>query len=98
MKLTDMKLEPQLTLPTYDVIIPTHQRAHVLEEAVLSALEQDHPASRIIVVDDGSRDESASIILALTSKFSNVQAAILPRNGGASNARNVGVSVCALFR
>ncbi len=39
-------------LATYDVVIPCHDRAHVVADAVASVLEQDHAPGRVIVVDD----------------------------------------------
>jgi len=48
---------------------------------------------RVIVVDDHSSDDSAEVIRDLASRFAIVQAVLLPRNGGASNARNVGFAL-----
>lgn len=84
-----------LHLPAYDVVIPCHDRAHVVADAVASVLAQDHAPARVIVVDDGSRDDSAGVIREVAAAHPGlVEAAILPRNGGASNARNVGASLC----
>ncbi len=81
-------------LPAYDVVIPCHDRAHVVTDAVESVLEQDHAPARVIVVDDGSRDESPTVIRSLELRHGpRVIAATLPRNGGASHARNVGVAL-----
>ena len=84
-----------LELPTYDVVIPCHNRAHVVADAVASVLAQDPAPRRVIVVDDGSSDDSAAVIRALAADHGSVEAMILPRNGGASNARNAGVALCA---
>ncbi len=84
-----------LPLPAYDVVIPCHDRAHVVADAVASVLAQDPAPGRVIVVDDGSRDDSATVIRDMAAAHpGRVEAAILPRNGGASNARNVGASLC----
>lgn len=84
-----------LALPDYDVVIPCHDRAHVVADAVASVLAQDHAPVRVIVVDDGSNDDSATVIRAVADAHpGRVEAAILPRNGGASNARNVGAALC----
>lgn len=83
-------------LPAYDVVIPCYNRAHSVADAVESVLAQDPAPARVVVVDDGSRHDSARVIRALAAAHpGRVQAAILPRNGGASNARNVGVALCA---
>lgn len=81
-------------LPAYDVVVPCYNRAHVVADALASVLAQDHAASRIVLVDDGSHDDSAAVIRSLADRHPNVEGAVLPRNGGASNARNVGVSLC----
>lgn len=84
-----------LPLPDYDVVIPCYDRAHVVADAVASVLAQDHPPSRVIVVDDGSRDDGAQVIRTIAAAHpGRVTAALLPRNGGASNARNVGAALC----
>lgn len=85
-----------LPLPAYDVVIPCHDRAHVVADAVASVLAQEPAPVRVIVVDDGSRDDSPAVIRALAAAHpERVAAVILPRNGGASNARNVGTALTA---
>ncbi|MEH3102253.1 glycosyltransferase family 2 protein [Sphingomonas adhaesiva] len=82
-------------LPDYDVVIPCHNRAHVVADAVASVLAQEHAPTRVIVVDDGSSDDSAAVIDALArAGAGRVVAVLLPRNGGASNARNAGAALC----
>jgi glycosyltransferase involved in cell wall biosynthesis len=81
--------------PAYDVVIPCYNRAHVVADAVASVLAQDPAPAHVIIVDDGSTDGSAAVIRALAADHRHVTAVILPRNGGASNARNVGVALCA---
>lgn len=82
-------------LPAYDVVIPCYNRAHVVADAVASVLAQDSTPERVIVVDDGSTDGSAAAIRALAASDPRVVAMILPRNGGASAARNAGLALCA---
>lgn len=92
--LTDV-FPTDLPLPAYDVVIPCHNRAHVVADAVASVLTQEHAPRRVVVVDDGSSDSSPAVATALAEAHASVvTAAILPRNGGASNARNVGLALC----
>jgi glycosyltransferase involved in cell wall biosynthesis len=80
----------------YDVVIPCYNRGHVVADAVASVLAQDHAPARVVVVDDGSRDGSATTVRALAAAHpGRVEAVALPRNGGASNARNVGAGLCS---
>lgn len=92
---TSEPIQERQPLPAYDVVIPCYNRAHVVADAVASVLAQDHAPTRVIVVDDGSTDDSAALIRRLASvNNERLVAAMLPRNGGASNARNVGLSLC----
>ncbi|WP_375402532.1 glycosyltransferase family 2 protein [uncultured Sphingomonas sp.] len=82
------------SFPTYDVVIPSHNRAHVVGDAVASVLAQSRPASRIVVVDDASDDDGVDVIRSLARAHPSVVPLALPRNGGASAARNAGIAAC----
>lgn len=77
---------------TYDVVIPCHNRAHVIADAVESVLTQTIPPERVILVDDGSTDGGAEAVHRLAAADTRVTAMALPRNSGASAARNVGTA------
>lgn len=79
--------------PTYDVVIPCHNRAHVIADAVASVLAQGVAPERVILVDDGSTDGGAEAVHRLAASDARVTAMALPRNSGASAARNVGTAV-----
>jgi glycosyltransferase involved in cell wall biosynthesis len=68
------------------VIIPAHNAGAVISEALQSVREQTRPAGEIIVVDDGSTDNTGDIVEA----FKDV---VLLRQSkqGAAEARNAGV-------
>lgn len=70
-------------------IIPTYNRAPLLARAVESALTQTCPATEVIVIDDGSMDDSAAQVAKFGSKVRYIRQA----NAGASEARNHGVRV-----
>lgn len=44
------------------ILIPCYNAERYIKEAVVSALEQDYPEKEIIVIDDGSTDDSLSIL------------------------------------
>ena len=69
------------------VIIPVYNCADFLAEAIESVLAQTHPASEIIVVDDGSTDESASV----AGRFAPDVRVLKQANEGPGPARNLGV-------
>lgn len=74
---------------TVGVIIPTYNDARFLAEAISSVLAQTRPADEIIVVDDGSTDDTASVV----AQFPKVQF-IRQNNRGLSGARNTGLRTC----
>ena len=71
------------------VVIPTYNRINLLERAVNSVIRQTKNAFEIIVVDDGSDDNSSEMV---KQKFGSV---ILVRqeNRGVSAARNKGIEI-----
>ena len=69
------------------VIIPNYNYAEYLQESIDSVLNQDYPAIEIIVVDDGSTDNSSCILESYGSKIKVVQIS----NSGAPTARNFGL-------
>jgi len=76
-------------MPDTSVIIPTYNRAHLLEEALASVLAQTHDDLEVIVVDDGSTD-ATSALLARHVASGRVRA-LRQGNAGVSAARNAGL-------
>ncbi len=75
-------------LVKFSVVIPNYNREVMVCDAVDSVLSQTYPAYEIIVVDDGSTDDSLS---QLKSRFGNKISLIEQKNSGVSTARNAGV-------
>jgi len=69
------------------VVIPTYNYARFLGEAVESALGQTHPSVEVIVVDDGSTDETQDVLRRFGKAIINVRKV----NQGLSAARNTGI-------
>ena len=69
------------------VVIPTYNRAQMVPRAVRSVLAQDYPDLEVIVVDDGSTDDTADVI----DDFATVRYIRLGQNRGGAAARNAGV-------
>jgi len=73
--------------PTVSVVIPTYNRWPMLGAAVDSVLAQSYREFELIVVDDGSTDETATELAKLGSRLRYVY----QDRGGVSAARNTGV-------
>ncbi|MFH2066714.1 MAG: glycosyltransferase [Pseudomonadota bacterium] len=73
--------------PVVSVIIPTYNRAWIVKEAIRSVLAQTFPDYELIVVDDGSTDNTQAIL----SEFQDEIVVIRQNNAGVSAARNHGV-------
>ncbi len=69
------------------VIIPTFNRAYCLAESIQSVLDQSYQDFELIVVDDGSTDNTTEVV----NQFSNIQLIQLEENRGVSYARNRGL-------
>ncbi len=68
------------------VIIPTFDRAHSIVEAIESVKKQTYSAVQIIIIDDGSHDNTAQIV----AKFDGVEY-YYQKNRGQAAARNLGL-------
>lgn len=73
------------------VVIPAHNAARFLPEAIESVLQQTCPVHEIIVVDDGSTDDTEHVISALGNNVTYIRQA----NAGVSAARNRGISIAS---
>ena len=68
------------------VVIPTHDRAHLIARTVQSVLSQTHEDVLAIVIDDGSRDETEHVMRAYAGNHRVLY--VKQENGGVSSARN----------
>jgi glycosyltransferase involved in cell wall biosynthesis len=73
--------------PTVSVVIPTYNRAHCVGEAIDSVLAQSYKDFELLVVDDGSNDDTQQVL----DSYGSHLTVIRRPNGGASAARNSGI-------
>lgn len=69
------------------VIIPAYNVGPHIAEAIDSVLSQDYPQIEVIVVDDGSKDDTADVVANRYPQATLIRKA----NGGAATARNAGI-------
>ncbi len=73
--------------PYVSVIIPTYNNAHFLPQTLDSVLEQTYQEFEVIVIDDGSTDDTETVIEPYRERIRYLKKA----NGGPSAARNLGI-------
>jgi len=77
--------------PTVSVIIPTYNRAHLIGRSIKSVLSQSYQDFEIIIVDDGSTDNTEEVV----SSFNDERIRYIRHgeNKGEAAARNMGIRV-----
>jgi glycosyltransferase involved in cell wall biosynthesis len=80
-----------LNKPLVSVIIPTYNRGWIVQEAIDSVLNQDFTDYELIVVDDGSDDDTAMILAGYGESISVLH----QPNKGVSAARNHGIAAAS---
>ena len=73
--------------PLVSVVIPCYKQAHFLADAIDSALAQTYPAVEVVVVDDGSPDNTAEV----ARRYRTIRC-IKQENRGLAAARNAGLA------
>lgn len=76
-----------MTQPKVTIIIPAYNAEKYIEKSVNSILAQSYGAFELIVMDDGSKDETPAILARLAAKDRRVKPVTVP-NGGPAMARN----------
>ncbi len=79
--------DPRARGARVSVVIPCYNAARTLAQAVDSALAQTHPDVEVVIVDDGSTDESATV----AARYGTRVRVVRQPNRGLSAARNAGV-------
>jgi glycosyltransferase involved in cell wall biosynthesis len=74
-------------IPLVSAIIPTYNRAHFVSEAIDSVLAQTYTNFEIVVVNDGSADDTMHVLQAYGTRIRVVN----KPNGGLTSARNRGI-------
>lgn len=78
-----------MTAPLISIIIPTYNRSHYVQLTIDSALAQTYPNTEVIVVDDGSTDNTEAALQRYGERIRYIK----QENQGESVARNVAIEV-----
>lgn len=84
-------MESKIEKPLITIIVPFYNGERYLEECINSILDQDYSNIEIILVDDGSKDNSKKIAQNFMAKDNRVKL-ISQNNSGVSIARNNGIN------
>lgn len=86
-----IKSQNEKSMPIVSVVIPTFNRGHVIEKAVKSILGQSLQSFEIIIIDDGSTDDTARIVSEISKNEPRIIFLKHDTNKGAQVARNRGI-------
>lgn len=75
------------TAPTISVVMPVYNGAKTIVETLDSIFGQTRQPDEVIVIDDGSQDNTFDVVTSYSSKI----IVIKKKNGGTANARNLGI-------
>lgn len=76
--------------PIISIVVPVYNAQHYLDECMASLIGQTFQSIEMVCVDDGSSDDSLSMLQSYAAKDSRVRV-FGKENGGASSARNYGL-------
>lgn len=77
--------------PLISIIMPMYNAELYIEEAIRSCLNQTYQNIEILVVDDGSKDDSIKIVERISEQDARVKLFFTPYNQGPAMARNIGL-------
>ncbi len=76
--------------PFFSILVPCHNEGEEIEKTALELNDLDYLHYEIILVDDGSTDNTGKIINRLCNKYHRIRAVYLKENQGKANALNIG--------
>lgn len=79
--------------PKVSVIIPMYNAAPFIRQTILSVLNQTHKEVEVIVMNDGSKDDSEKVVQELQKEDSRIKY-WYKSNSGVSDTRNKGIDLC----
>lgn len=81
-------------LPPVTILVPAYNEEVVIQPAIRSLLEQDYPRFEVLVVDDGSSDDTYARAAELEGHYGGASVRVISKNnGGKAAALNTGISL-----
>lgn len=79
--------------PMITLVVPAYNEGPVIQPAIRSLLELDYPNYEVLVVDDGSTDDTYEKALAVARESTRISVRVITkRNGGKADALNTGMT------
>ena len=75
--------------PVVSIIVPTYNTADYLPELIDSVLAQQLTSWQLVIIDDGSTDDTAEVVQPYLDAYANIEYHVV-ENGGPGRARNIG--------
>jgi biofilm PGA synthesis N-glycosyltransferase PgaC len=95
-----LKLERKNTLPPetdacplFSVLVPCHNEKDQIRDTVAHLMDLDYPEYEVILIDDGSDDDTGPVIHEFCEQYENVRGVYLKKNMGKAAALNAGCLV-----
>ena len=79
------------SLPTFSFVIPAYNEAADIVDTLKSVWAQQYPTKEVIIIDDGSTDDTSAIVRDLKSREQNIILIEHAENRGLAAARNTGI-------
>jgi glycosyltransferase involved in cell wall biosynthesis len=80
--------------PTLSVVLPNYNHGKLIARAITALLTQERPPDEIVIVDDGSTDDSLRVIAALAAGTKAIRVIANQTNEGATAALARGLEAC----
>jgi glycosyltransferase involved in cell wall biosynthesis len=80
--------------PTLSVVLPNYNHGRLIARAVTALIAQERAPDEIVIIDDGSTDDSLKVITALAASSSIIHVLANPTNEGATAALSRGLDAC----
>ena len=83
-----------MPIPTVSTILPNYNYARFIGETIESVMKQTYTDHELIIVDDGSTDNSIEVISSYEARYPGRIRLVKKANGGLPSARNAALALC----